>query len=128
MVPTTDQAVSRVVEHLISRNPELAGRLERAQQLVQAGGVDWSEDLGIHIVTSQSNPAGAYQISLADRTCTCPDRPRAPRGWCKHLLAVTIVGLADRYQARAALAVATSPEAGQWRQLVRRAQRLAVAS
>jgi hypothetical protein len=123
MVPTTEQSVARVVEHLVARNPDLVGRLQRAHQLVQDGAVSWSEELGAFVVESQSNRLGQYTISLTARTCTCPDQPtRAPRGWCKHLLAVVVLGMADEVQARAALAVATSYAACQWRLLRRGCQ------
>jgi uncharacterized Zn finger protein len=119
MVPTTEQALARVVEHITSRNPVLLSRIGKAHQLVQAGAVAWSPDIRAHVVRSQSNELGAYTVSLADKSCTCPDQPRAPHGWCKHLLAVAVVGMADEYQARRAAASAVSREAREWRRLVR---------
>src|SRR5262245_29236845 len=118
MVPTTEQARDRVVEHLVSRNPDLVGRLQRAHRLVQADAVSWSDELNAWVIGSQSNSRGWYTVSLVARTCTCPDQPtRAPRGWCKHRLSVVLIGMADVYQARCGLAVATSDAACQWRQL-----------
>lgn len=117
-VPTT-ASVAHVVAHLVSRNPDLLGRLGRAHELVQQRAVSWSPELGVHVVASQSNPLGTYAVSLPERSCACPDQPRAPRGWCKHILAVAILGMAEEYEARQCVAVDTSETAQAWRKLVR---------
>jgi len=100
MVSTTDpfaRAVADVVAHWARRNPDLLGRLGRAHQLVLSDAVSADHDRQCHAVRS-SREDRAYTVSLIGRWCECPDfvGENAPRGWCKHLLAVAAGGAAMR--------------------------------
>jgi uncharacterized Zn finger protein len=65
-------------------------------------------DQATYSVPSQSNTLGSYIVTVGREgagTCTCPDYPRAPRGYCKHRLAVALVlRIQDDAAARAAQA------------------------
>ena len=78
--------------------PDLASRLERAEELVLRGHVSPFEDQGARSVKSQSKAGKTYIVKLDERSCTCPDRQEAhaPHGYCKHILAVAML---ERLQA-----------------------------
>jgi hypothetical protein len=118
MVSRTD-AVADVIADWVACNPDLIGRLARAHQLVISGAIVWDPDTRGHVVRSASSPDTWYRVSLRHRTCQCPDHvgAGAPRGWCKHLLALATIAAADRLLARRGLATATSEAAYEWRQL-----------
>lgn len=121
-------ALARVVAHWSARNPDLLSRLAKAHAIArETGAVRWDGRHLVHRVRSQANPAGVYRVALVHRSCTCPDQPSAPRGWCKHLLAVALLGAAASLVGGELVA---DPSARRWRELVTRsaAAPLAVAS
>jgi len=124
MVPTTGTAFTRavadVVAHWVRRNPDLLARLGRAHQLVLTGAVTADRSRPCHLVRSATAPGLVYTVSLFGRTCECPDflDGGAPRGWCKHLLAVAAGGAAMRLLARRGLATGDLGDAATyWRWL-----------
>lgn len=125
MVPTTGTAFTRavadVVAHWVRRNPDLLARLGRAHQLILTGAVSADPSRQCHQVRSAREPGLVYAVSLFGRSCDCPDHvdAGAPRGWCKHLLAVAAGGAAMRLLARRGLAVGELGDAATyWRWLV----------
>mgnify|MGYP000359704696 CR=1 FL=1 len=89
--------------------PELRSRIIAAGELAALYEIR-RLDPATHIysVPSQSNALGSYTVRLGrEGTCTCPDYPRAPRGYCKHRLAVALV---LRIQADAAARAAQAPD------------------
>jgi hypothetical protein len=68
-------------------HPELAGRMERAAMLLVLRRVE-KEDDGTWRVESEREPGHFYRVT--PEGCECPDVQRAPRGYCKHRLAVAL--------------------------------------
>jgi hypothetical protein len=123
MVPTTDAAaIAEVVAHWVSTNPDLASRLDRAHTTALSDGILWDPDLLSHVVRS-SDASRWYGVDLAGRSCSCPDHrdQYAPRGWCKHLLAVAILGAAELLMIRRGLAVPSSEAGYDWLALLSQA-------
>lgn len=82
-----------MVERAKSRQPELAGRLEKAAAIVVLRRIEPREDG--YLVESDSEAGMSYYVNRL--TCTCPDHPRAPLGYCKHVLSVGLVEMAERH-------------------------------
>ena len=103
--PHFTRALADVVAHWVRQNPDLIGRLGRAHQLVLSGAVSAFPDRLCHSVRS-SRGDRTYTACLTGRWCECPDfvGENAPRGWCKHLLAVAAGGAAMRLLDRRGLA------------------------
>lgn len=78
-----------------ARSPELSSRLERALVIVFFRTME-------HLPTGQWVIAGGhnesyYTVAAGGTDCTCPDAAqRAPRGLCKHRLAVMLVERAEQ--------------------------------
>lgn len=109
MVTTeTRDPLARQVEHWSARHASDKGmlaRLTRAHEIVRAGDrILWDPDIRSHVVRSCADPAIWYVVNLEVRWCACPDHQQgdAPRGWCKHLLALALVGAVDEVARRAA--------------------------
>ncbi len=86
-----------------ARYPELSSRLERALVIVffrtmeQLPGGAW-------VITSERDDT-YYTVAAGGTDCTCPDAMhRAPRGLCKHRLAVMLVERAEEEETAAVLA------------------------
>lgn len=113
-------AVQRAVARAREDYPTLGTRLEKAQALVLAGGVERSKDpVGAYMVTSQSDPTGLRTYTVQGRKCTCEDfRQKAASEdltyWCKHLVAVWVYRKAKEVTLpvhRPAIPLAACPEA-----------------
>ena len=77
------QAVSEVAERAKAALPEAVnGRIEKAVAIVLNGDVDLLPD-GTATVASQRN--GTTEYFVVNGTCSCPDFPKAPQGFCKHV-------------------------------------------
>lgn len=116
MVPTTDvAAISEVVAHWVSCNPDLLARLGRAHSIALSDGIVWDPDQRSHVVRS-SDASRWYRVDLAGRSCSCPDHRDqfAPRGWCKHLLAIAILGAAELLLIRRGVSVPASEAGYDW--------------
>ena len=82
------QAVAEVAERAKAALPEAVnGRIEKAVAIVLAGDVDLLPD-GTATVASQRN--GTTEYFVVNGTCSCPDFPKAPQGFCKHRLSAAI--------------------------------------
>lgn len=86
-----------------ARSPELSSRLERALVIVffrsmeQLPGGAW--------VIAGEHTESYYTVAAGGTDCTCPDAAqRAPRGLCKHRLAVMLVERAEEEETAAVLA------------------------
>ena len=107
-----------VVRHFTSKNPDLLNRIERAHAIARtAGAIEFRADCerggpSPRWYVLASNQEDWYQVDLHDRTCTCPDE--APRGWCKHLLALAIVGSADAWELKHGVTTKSTPAARHW--------------
>ena len=120
MVPTTDsQAIAEVVAHWVRLNPDLLARLGRAHDIAVSDRIVWDPDQRAHVVRS-SDGSRWYRVDLAGRSCACPDHRDggAPRGWCKHLLALAVVGAAELLMRRRGVAVPASEAGNEWLLLV----------
>lgn len=95
-------AISQATEAARRRFPHSNDRIERAYALVTEGKVVLHPATKTATVTS-SDGSKAYTVN---GHCDCPDAPRAPEGWCKHRLAVSILkkalGLVKAFQAATA--------------------------
>src|SRR6266571_6054020 len=81
-------AVQEVAERAKAALPaEVNGRIEKAVAIVLAGEVDLLPD-GTATVASQRN--GTTEYFVVNGTCSCPDFPKAPQGFCKHRLSAAI--------------------------------------
>ena len=93
-------SIVRYVEACKRKTPELASRVDRAAAIVKHGGLTRVTDT-TWLIPSSSGGAG-YNVN---GSCTCPDytgihpqsgdvapiKDRAPRGWCKHRLAMLML-------------------------------------
>lgn len=118
MVPTTDvQAIADTVRHWAAQpaNAPLLSRLQRAHVIALSPAVIWDPDQRAHVVRS-SDGSQWYRVDLVARSCSCPDSVdgRAPRGWCKHLLAVAILGAAEHLLIRRRVDVPRSEAGYAW--------------
>ena len=91
--------VQRILRSWIRRNHDLIDRLERAHPIVRNGDIAYDVDMRCWYVQS-SDGSTYYAVNLANRACQCPDNAeeKAPRGWCKHLLSLAILGQADAWE------------------------------
>ena len=92
--------ILRYVSECKRKHPELTSRVDRAAAIVRQGGYTRVTD-HTWLVPSSSGTIGY----LVNGTCTCPDytgvhpqsgdvaplKDRAPRGWCKHRLAMLML-------------------------------------
>jgi hypothetical protein len=69
------------------RRPELASRIERAAFIVLMRRIEPVEG-GNWLVESDSEPGKVYAVT--SDACDCQDYYRAPKGYCKHRIAVAI--------------------------------------
>ena len=93
-------AIVKYVAACKLKHPELASRVDRAAAIVRHGGLTRVTD-STWLIPSSSGGAGY----IVNGTCTCPDytgihpqsgdmapvKDRAPRGWCKHRLAMLML-------------------------------------
>jgi hypothetical protein len=82
------ETIRDVVSRGKARHPELAGRMEKAAMLLILRRVE-PETEGIWRVESEREPDRFYRV-MPDG-CECPDIARAPRGYCKHRIAVLLL-------------------------------------
>ncbi len=102
---TVDPSLS-TIRQLVQRGkkqkPELSSRIEKAlvilafREILPNGPGAW--------LIQSDDPSKYYEVSAeeSDRlagTCTCPDFAKAPRGWCKHRLALLLARKAARVEA-----------------------------
>lgn len=93
----TAQELRDAVRNCTERNPELAGRIERAASIIITRDVESAGD-GLYKVPSQERPDTTYYVTTGQEpSCQCMDAPRAPQHLCKHVLAACLVKwLTDR--------------------------------
>lgn len=99
----TTFTIAQAVKTASEKQPRLAGRLERAGDILRSAGAPYKAKPPadrLWTVQSQSRDKVAYLVDRDDRSCTCPDhrqylategRRGAPSGWCKHRLAVELL-------------------------------------
>lgn len=78
---------------LVDRSPALLDRFGRAAAVLVAGVPVPAPDGLAWRVPSASDAGTTYTVAASSTgcpvgPCTCPDWPKAPKGWCKHRLAV----------------------------------------
>lgn len=89
------ETLRTLVERGKTRQPELAGRIEKAASIVllraieELPGDNWA-------VESESEPGRLYTV--APSGCDCPDGTRAPLGYCKHRIAVWLLRAAEDHE------------------------------
>jgi hypothetical protein len=75
------------------QKPELSSRIEKAliilafREILPNGPGAW--------LIQSDDPSKYYEVDAEESdslagSCTCPDFPKAPRGWCKHRLALLL--------------------------------------
>jgi uncharacterized Zn finger protein len=89
---TTLSALRLLVEQLKQRRPDLATRAEKAAAIVLLRDVCTTDQARVYLVGSETRPDQAYRVNLNDRACSCPDSEKAPDRWCKHRIAVALIG------------------------------------
>jgi len=67
--------------------PEVGERLEKALEIVQAGGVTITAEPHTYLVTSGTDSEKRYRVNAE---CPCADYAHGPGKWCKHKLAVAL--------------------------------------
>jgi len=104
--------VQRVIRKWIRKNPDLVARLERAHAIVRNADIAYDVEQKCWYVES-SDGSTYYAVNLSARQCQCPDslEGKAPRGWCKHLLALAIVGAAEAWELKHLLQPQSPPAA-----------------
>ena len=82
--------VAEIAAKAKAKLPECNGRVDKAVALVLAGDVDAQEGDGSWRVGSCTDPLVTHRVQ--GTSCSCDDSQygRAPRGLCKHVLAVMI--------------------------------------
>lgn len=85
--------------HLDSVLPKNKNRIEQAVKIVVAGGVEPMPD-GTYIVRSNGTASGKTLETRSGDTCTCGDWDYAPKGLCKHRLAIILWQRATAEQRR----------------------------
>ena len=86
-----------------ARYPELSSRLERALVIVFFRSMEQLPS-GAWVITGERD-ATYYTVAAGGTDCTCPDAMhRAPRGLCKHRLAVMLVERTEEEETAAVLA------------------------
>ena len=82
--------VAEIATKAKAKLPECNGRVDKAVALVLAGDVEAQEDDGSWRVGSCTDPLVTHRVS--GTSCSCDDSQygKAPRGLCKHVLAVMI--------------------------------------
>ena len=95
--------IAAAVAEGTARQPVLADRLRRASRILHLA-PPWKVYVGdgrLWYVPSETRAAVRYLVDVEDKSCTCPDyrqaivtngRRGAPSRWCKHRLAVAILG------------------------------------
>ena len=76
-------AVTKAYQNL----PDSHGRIDKALHLVLGDAVDMQAD-ATALVTAAD---GTTRYHVGGGSCTCPDAPQAPRGYCKHRIARLLV-------------------------------------
>jgi len=71
--------------------PESNGRIEKAAALVLQGDVEGQEPDGAWRVGSCTDPLTTHRVSGTSCSCDDSQHNRAPRGLCKHVLAVMML-------------------------------------
>jgi hypothetical protein len=69
--------------------PECNGRVESAVKLVLNDDIEYHAEDGSALVNSCTNAGRVYHVKGG--VCDCQDFARAPRGFCKHRLAVAML-------------------------------------
>lgn len=95
--------IADAVKEGTTRQPVLAERLRKASRILHLA-PPWKVYVGqtrLWYVPSESRSSVRYLVDVEDQSCTCPDyrqavvtqgRRGAPSRWCKHRLAVAILG------------------------------------
>jgi hypothetical protein len=96
--------IEEVTQRAAAQRPALASRMQRAAMLLEARALTYSTGQRVWKVRSQS--AGGVVYTVATRadghtaSCQCQDcLYQAPKGWCKHRLAVELALAVDHAQA-----------------------------
>src|SRR5262245_30246990 len=84
------QILAQVAAKATAPLPESNGRVEKAVALVLAGDVEGREDDGSWRVGSATSPLTTHRVQGTHCSCDDSQYGRAPRGLCKHVLAVMI--------------------------------------
>jgi hypothetical protein len=95
------ETIRDVVNRGKARHPELAGRMEKAAMLLLLRRVE-PETEGVWRVEPEREPDRFYRVT-ADG-CECPDIARAPRGYCKHRIAVLLLHACREHEQKRRLA------------------------
>src|SRR5215210_204579 len=95
----------RLVENGQERHPALAGRMAKAAQIVTLRAITPEGDG--YRVQSECEADRYYHVS--PNACECPDFARAPRGYCKHRLAVVLLVRCREVEARGSERVMLTP-------------------
>ena len=95
--------IQALIAHGKARYPELSSRLERALVVIYFRSME-RLPTGQWVITGERGD-GSYTVAAGGTDCTCPDALHcAPRGLCKHRLAVMLVERAEEEEATALLA------------------------
>jgi hypothetical protein len=96
----------RLVRNGQQRHPDLAGRMAKAATIVTLREI--TPDADGYRVESECDDARYYHVSPT--ACDCPDAPKAPRGYCKHRLAVALLVRCQEVERRESERVMLTPE------------------
>ena len=95
----------RLVENGQQRHPALAGRMARAAEILTLRTITPEGDG--YRVQSEREADKSYHVGPA--SCECPDFARAPRGFCKHRLAVALLTRCQQVEKLSAERVTLTP-------------------